>query len=56
MPPGDEAALAAAIDRLLSDPAAREQLSAGARKLAAGDWSWSAVATSHLRAYRELIG
>lgn len=56
VPPGDEAALAAALDRLLADPTERAILTAGARRLALGAWSWDAVAQQHLAAYRELLG
>ncbi len=56
VPPGDESALAAALDRLLADPTERAILTAGARRLALGAWSWGAVAEQHLAAYRELLG
>jgi glycosyltransferase involved in cell wall biosynthesis len=56
VPPGDEAALAASLDRLLADPTERAILTAGARRLALGAWSWDAVARQHLAAYRELLG
>jgi glycosyltransferase involved in cell wall biosynthesis len=56
VPAGDEAALAASIDRLLADPTERAILTAGARRLALGGWSWDAVARGHLAAYRELLG
>lgn len=56
VPPGDETALAEALDRLLGDPTERAILTAGARRLALGAWSWNAVAAQHLAAYRELLG
>ncbi|MEH3054921.1 MAG: glycosyltransferase [Patulibacter minatonensis] len=56
VPPGDEPALAAALDRLLADPTERAILTAGARRLALGAWSWSTVAEQHLAAYRDLLG
>lgn len=56
VPAGDEAALAASLDRLLADPTERAILTAGARRLALGAWSWDAVARHHLAAYRELLG
>jgi glycosyltransferase involved in cell wall biosynthesis len=56
VPPGDEAALAASIQRLLGDPTERAILTAGARRLALGAWSWSTVAQQHVDAYRELLG
>lgn len=55
VPPADEPALAAAITRLLGDATERAVLTAGARRLALGDWSWGAVASAHLDAYREVL-
>jgi glycosyltransferase involved in cell wall biosynthesis len=54
--PGDPEALAAALNELLADPAARERLSVAAREAAAGPYSWDAVAAETLALYRELIG
>ncbi|MFT4036444.1 MAG: glycosyltransferase family 4 protein, partial [Patulibacter sp.] len=54
--PGDATALAAAISRLLGDATERAILTAGARRLALGSWSWTAVAQQHLALYRELLG
>jgi glycosyltransferase involved in cell wall biosynthesis len=54
--PNDEHALAAAIDRLLSDPTERALLTVGGRALGRGAWSWDEVARQHLAAYAELIG
>jgi glycosyltransferase involved in cell wall biosynthesis len=56
VPPGDPAALATALNELLADPGAREQLSAAAREAAAGPYSWDAVGAETLALYRELIG
>lgn len=56
VPPGDPRALAAALDELLADAAARERLAAAAREAAAGPYSWDAVAQSTLALYRELVG
>ena len=55
VPPADEAALAAAIDRLIGDPTERALLTVGARAIARGAWSWDAVAEQHLAAYAELV-
>jgi len=54
VPPGDPAALHAALTRLLADPAARERLSAAAREAAAGPYSWDAIATRHRALYETL--
>ncbi len=54
--PGDAAALAAELRRLLGDQAARDALGAGARAAAAGRYSWDAIAREHLRLYRALAG
>jgi glycosyltransferase involved in cell wall biosynthesis len=56
VPPGDEAALAAAINELLADPAERERLAAAASAAASGRYSWDAVAQSTLALYRDLLG
>jgi glycosyltransferase involved in cell wall biosynthesis len=56
VPAGDPEALAAALNELLADPAARERLSAAAREAAAGPYSWDAVAAQTLALYRELVG
>ena len=44
VPPGDPDALREALRRLLGDAAARERLTAAARAIADGAWSWDAVA------------
>jgi len=54
VPPGDPAALCAAIARLLGDPAARERLVAGARRAAAERYGWDAIAQRHLALYARL--
>jgi glycosyltransferase involved in cell wall biosynthesis len=54
VPPGDPAALAAALGELTADPAARERLASAAREAAAGPYSWDAVATQTLALYQEL--
>ena len=52
--PEDPAALAAALDELVADPAARAELAAAARRAAEGPFSWDAVAARTLALYREL--
>ncbi len=54
VPPGDAVALAAALDELLADAAARERLSRAAAEAAAGPYSWDSVARQTLSLYREL--
>jgi glycosyltransferase involved in cell wall biosynthesis len=55
VPPGDPAALAAELGRLLADPEARERLGAAARQAAEGAYSWDSVAELTLALYRELM-
>ena len=52
--PGDPAALAGELRRLLADEAARTALAAGARAAAAGRYSWDAIAAAHLALYETL--
>src|SRR5207244_3276268 len=54
VPPGDRAALAAAIERLLADPARRARLSSAAAAAAAGPYSWAAAARAHVELYGRL--
>jgi MMP alpha-(1->4)-mannosyltransferase len=54
VPPADAAALAEAIERLLADGAARDDLSAGAAAAASGPYSWTEAARATLALYREL--
>jgi glycosyltransferase involved in cell wall biosynthesis len=54
--PGDPAALAAELRRLLADAPARAMLAAGARAAAAGRYSWAQVAHEHLALYGALAG
>ena len=54
--PADPAALADALGALLSDPGQRERLAEGARRAAAGPYSWSLAAEQTLSLYRELAG
>ncbi len=53
--PGDPAALAGALSRLLGDPAARGRLAAAARAAATGPYSWDTVARRHLHLYGTLV-
>jgi len=54
--PGDAQALATEIGRLLGDPAERAELARGARRAAAGRYSWDAIARQHLELYAGLRG
>jgi glycosyltransferase involved in cell wall biosynthesis len=56
VPPGDPAALAAALGDLLADRGARERLAAAAAAAAAGPYSWDAVAAQTLALYEDLLG
>jgi glycosyltransferase involved in cell wall biosynthesis len=53
VPPGDAPALAAAVARLIDDPAARERLSATAR-VSAERFRWDAVADRHFEFLQKL--
>jgi glycosyltransferase involved in cell wall biosynthesis len=55
VPAGDPTALGAALVDLLREPAALEKLSARAREAAAGRYSWSAIAESHVALYERLL-
>jgi glycosyltransferase involved in cell wall biosynthesis len=54
VPAGDEAALAAALTRLLAAPDERAELSLRGRELAAGAWSWETVARQSIELYEAL--
>jgi glycosyltransferase involved in cell wall biosynthesis len=54
--PGDAVALAVALERLLADPVARADLSAGARRAAAGRYGWGDIARRHIALYESLAG
>jgi glycosyltransferase involved in cell wall biosynthesis len=54
VPPGDDAAMAAAIRRVLDDPAERERLVAAGRARASR-LSWAATAEATVRVYREAL-
>jgi glycosyltransferase involved in cell wall biosynthesis len=55
VPPGDVPALAAAIVDLLGDEAARTRLEEGARRAAAGPYSWDRAAELTESLYRSLL-
>ena len=55
VPPGDPIALAAALNELAADAAARELLAAAARTAAAGPYSWDAIARRTLALYGDLL-
>jgi glycosyltransferase involved in cell wall biosynthesis len=55
VPPGDTAALAAALEELTADERARAELVAAATRAAAGPFSWDEAARRTLDLYRELI-
>ncbi|WNV73725.1 glycosyltransferase [Geodermatophilus sp. DSM 44513] len=55
VPPGDVAALAAALDRLAADPVLRARLAAGARARAA-DYAWPALAARVAAVYARVRG
>ncbi|MDQ3770297.1 MAG: glycosyltransferase family 4 protein [Actinomycetota bacterium] len=54
VPPGDPAALAGEIQRLLGDPVGRERLAAAACAAATGPLSWDAIAARTLALYEKL--
>lgn len=54
VPPGDPAALHAALTRVLADPQARKRLAAAAREAAATTYSWDGIAAQHLALYEAL--
>jgi glycosyltransferase involved in cell wall biosynthesis len=55
VPPGDVDALAAALEELTADEAARAELAAAAERAAAGPFSWDEAARRTVELYRELI-
>jgi glycosyltransferase involved in cell wall biosynthesis len=54
VPPGDPAAFAEGINRLLNDPTALEEAFRGVERARAG-LSWSAIAEAHERLYSEVL-
>jgi glycosyltransferase involved in cell wall biosynthesis len=55
VPPGDAAALAAALAELTGDDGARAELATAARRAAAGPFSWEEAARLTLALYSELL-
>jgi glycosyltransferase involved in cell wall biosynthesis len=55
VPPGDRAALGAALGELIGDPAGRGRLAAEARAAAAGPLGWAQIARRTLDVYASLI-
>ncbi len=55
VPPGEPGALAAALARLVADPAAREAQGAAAARAAAERFGWAAVARAHRVLYARLL-
>jgi len=56
VPPGDVAALAAALARVLDDPALRVRLASGATARAVGDLDWGTIADTTLEVYARARG
>ena len=52
VPPGDAAALAAAVGEVLDDPVGAARMAAAARDLSAASWSWADSAKATLELYR----
>jgi len=55
VPPGDPAALRAAVERLLADEELRQRLGAAARAAASERFSWAAATQETIRAYRDAL-
>jgi glycosyltransferase involved in cell wall biosynthesis len=55
VPPGDTDALAATLEELVGDEAARTELAAAATAAATGPYSWNEAARLTMNLYRELI-
>ncbi len=55
VPPGDPAALAAALNALIRDPARAAALGAAGRKRAATEFGWGAIATQTVQLYANLV-
>jgi len=54
VPPGDPAALAAAVSRLIDSPGQAERMSRRAREIARS-FGWEAIAQRHEQIYREIV-
>jgi glycosyltransferase involved in cell wall biosynthesis len=55
VPPGDPAALATALARLVAEPAWRERLGTAGRERAAAEFSLAGFHRSHLQVYRAAL-
>ena len=55
VPPGDAAALAAALGGVLDDPAGAARMAAAARDLVTARWSWAVSAQATLELYRTVV-
>ncbi|HEY3191643.1 MAG TPA: glycosyltransferase family 4 protein [Solirubrobacterales bacterium] len=56
VPPGDASALAAVLNELLGDPAARQALASAAAEAAATTYSWDRIGEETMSLYGELLG
>jgi starch synthase len=56
VPPGDEAALSAALIEVVTDPARAQQMGAAGRERAVRQFSWQTIAEQTAALYRELLG
>jgi glycosyltransferase involved in cell wall biosynthesis len=56
VPPEDPEALAAALARVVHDPAELARLARGAKQAARSEYSWARIARLHLELYGELTG
>jgi starch synthase len=56
LPPGDPAAIAAAVKRLLKDPAEAKAMGAAGRKRAEDQFSWTRIAARTKAMYEGLTG
>jgi alpha-maltose-1-phosphate synthase len=55
VPPSDPAALAAAINRLIDDPALARQMGIAGRQRAVADFSWGAIAEQTVALYEQVL-
>ena len=55
VPPGDAAALVAALGGVLDDPAGAARMAAAARDLVTARWSWAVSAKATLELYRTVV-